>query len=74
MLLSNFDIEVIQNGAFNLNGKKLFYCETIDDIRELHHMARAEARAMLVDINKFKVSGVPIHLLAPKGTVEHYVP
>ena len=64
----NLDIDIQQN--FKMNGKKLFFCETIEDIRELNDMTSTEAKALLKDIIQFKGVGVPQHLL---GTVKQYV-
>ena len=67
----NSDIDIKWN--FRMNGRKLLHCETIDDVRELNAMTRAEANLILVDINQFKTVGVPKNLLAPKGTVKQFV-
>ena len=71
ILLTNSDININEN--FKMNGKKLLHCKTIKDIRELNDMTRAEAEALLKDINQFKLDGVPKNLIVPKGTVEQFV-
>ena len=71
-LFLNLDTEIAPNENFIVNGLKLFYCDTSEELQALKQMSLPEAKAMMHNITIYKKEGVPVHLLDAKGIMEQF--